>query len=542
MTTFEHDLLEYESKHLKSKTIISLLEDSDRKKALFLTSKEFCLDLSREKITSEIFPIFQKEFDEKLFQKIQDFRNGKFINTTEKRQVLHHLLRDSKNEPLTALSEQMGEVQNCRQRIKVFSDKIRSGEIKAFDQTFENIISIGIGGSYLGVECVYEALKIHNDSLLNNQNLNLFFLSNVDPSSAYELIHTLDLKKTLIVVVSKTFTTQETMQNFNIMIEAYNKVYAPFSISQERIIKEHFCAISTNIVKCKASGISEERIFPLWDWVGGRFSVSSAVGALPISLALSYDIFEQFLDGMREMDSLFFTEKDVKKNIPVLLGMLDFYHNHVEKYSVKIIIPYAQPLHRFPAHIQQLEMESNGKRFSVENQKELNHDVGKFIFGEPGTNSQHSFFQLLHQGRVNPVEFIGFCNPQNERKIVNSLDTYNEFIVNMFAQMDALAVGSNSLDLSKKFTGNRPSFAFLFKNELNAFTTGVLLSIYEHRTAVEGFLEGINSFDQFGVELGKKLFQEIRGFLKTSETQNVQKSNYPCQQLIDYYNQNTNFK
>lgn len=538
---FSQKLGEYKGTAIKDKTIKDLLTDKVRSKQLFLKTEDFALDLTRERIDAHIFDVFQKEFEGNILAKINDFRTGKVINVTEKRQVMHHLLRDNIDKPLGPLPAELKEIHECNQRIKAFSESIRSGALKAFDNKIENVISVGIGGSYLGVECVYEALKVHSHSLLAKDNLKLFFLSNVDPSSAFELGHSLDLKKTLVIIISKTFTTQETMQNFNLMIDAFKQVYADKGVSQEEIVKQHFAAISTNIPKCKASGLSEERIFPLWDWVGGRYSVASAVGGLPISLALGWPIFESFLAGMHKIDQMYFDKKDIRENIPALLGFLDYYHNHIEGYSTKIIIPYAQPLHRFAAHIQQLEMESNGKRHNIHTNETLKHDIGKFVFGEPGTNSQHSFFQLLHQGRVSPIEFIGYCNPQNERKIVNGLDTYNEFIVNMFAQMDALARGSENKDPAKIFSGNRPSFALLFKGELNAFNTGMLIALYEHRVATEGFLENINSFDQFGVELGKKLFQEIRGHLRTKDLPEPQKSAHPCQDLIDYFNENSKF-
>lgn len=540
--SFEQKLAEYQSASLKETFLKDLLKDKTRNNQLLFHNEDFCLDLSREKITLPLLEIFQDEFETTLVQKIKNMQLGYVINSTENRQVLHYLLRQNSPYPFERLPFLEQEVFECNQRIKTFSQGIRSGAIKAFDQKFEHVLSIGIGGSYLGVECVYEALKIHESSLLDKTNLSLHFLSNVDPASAFELIHTLDLKKTLVIVISKTFTTQETIQNLNIMIDAYQTLYAPFKIPKEEIINQHFCAISTNIAKCKATGISEDRIFPLWDWVGGRFSVSSAVGGLPISICLSFEVFTEFLNGMHKIDTLFFNEKQVSLNVPVLLGFLDYFHNHSEKYPVKIIIPYSQPLHRFAAHIQQVEMESNGKRHKIDSNTTLTHDIGKFVFGEPGTNSQHSFFQLLHQGRVSPVEFIGFCNPQTPRKTINGVDCYNEFIVNMFAQMDALAVGCPSEDPARNFTGNRPSFAILFKKELNAFNLGVLLAIYEHRTAVEGFLESINSFDQFGVELGKKLFQEIRGHLKTQDELIPLQGSHPCQLLIDFYNQHTKFE
>lgn len=538
--TFCDKLKDYQTKTIGEKTIQDLLKTEARNSNLFIRTEGFAVDLTRQRIDQNIFDVFQQEFYDKLSSKIKDFMHGTVINTTEKRQVLHHLLRDNPNAPLCeSLLNEVKEAVKVREKIKVFSGNVRSGHVKAFDQKFETIISIGIGGSYLGVECVYEALKVHSRSLLFKDNLTLRFLSNVDPSSAFELAQTVDLTKTLVLIVSKSFTTQETLLNFNLLLEAFKNVYSDKKLAQEEIIRQHFCAISSNIEKCKATGISEDRIFPMWDSVGGRFSVSSAVGGLPLSLALGFQVYEEFLSGMHGIDQMFFTQPDVRLNIPVLLGMLDYYHNHIEGYSVKVIIPYSQPLHRFAAHIQQLEMESNGKRAIIGSNNEVKADVAKFVFGEPGTNAQHSFFQLLHQGRTTPVEFIGFCNPQNERKVVGNVDTYNEFVVNMFAQMDALALGQDDKDVNRKFTGNRPTFAIMFKNELNAYNLGALIAIYEHRVATEGFLESINSFDQFGVELGKKLVNEIKGQLKSKAQMNPKSGTRPSHQLIEFYNENT---
>jgi len=538
--TFQERLKDYRDNVLKNRSLQELLKDETRNHQLFIRTENFAVDLSRERIDGAIFEVFQKEYYDRLGPKITEMLHGGYINTTEKRQVLHHLLRDNPDRPLApSLPNELKEVVECRNKIKAFSAAVRAGQIKAFDQPFEHVISIGIGGSYLGVECVYEALKVHSRSLLFKNNLQLHFLSNVDPSSAFELAETVDLKKTLVLIVSKSFTTQETLLNFNLLLDAYKKVYAEKKLPQEEIIRQHFCAISTNVAKCKATGISEDRIFPMWDSVGGRYSVASAVGGLPISLALGYQVFEEFLSGMHVVDQMFFNQSDVRLNVPVLLGMLDYYHNHIEGYSIKVIIPYAQPLHRFPAHIQQLEMESNGKRHNIETNGELKVDVAKFVFGEPGTNAQHSFFQMLHQGRVAPVEFIGFCNPQNERRVVGGNVSYNEFIVNMFAQMDALAQGAENKEVAKQFSGNRPSFAIMFKSELNAFNLGALIALYEHRVATEGFLESINSFDQFGVELGKKLVGEIRGHLKSKANPNPKSGTHPAQQLIDFYNEFT---
>ena len=510
--------------HLKT-----LLNDMQRSQELLFENEHFLLDLTRQKIDSEIIEGFQRMYDSKVAKKSQQMLSGERINSTENREVLHCLLRDNFDNPLSPILHSHKEIFECSQRINKFTGEVRSGKINAFGSSFENVISIGIGGSYLGVECVYEALKMHPKYVNQENNLRLFFLSNVDPACYWQLVNSLDLKKTLILVISKSFTTAETLQNFLLFVEAFKRVYQnEKNLPLDQIIKSHFCAISANVEKCKENGISEERIFPMWDWVGGRFSVSSAVGGIPLSLAFSFEVFQDFLRGMHWMDQNFFREANIRKNIPALLAALDYYHNHIEKFSTKAIIPYSHGLHRLPAHIQQVEMESNGKRYNTRSKANSNEDIGKFVFGEPGTNSQHSFFQLLHQGRISPVEFIGFCNPQIPRFTVNDLDCYNEFMANIFAQADALALGKDTTDLPRLFEGNRPSLVLLFREELNAFNIGVILALFEHRVTAEGFLEDINSFDQFGVELGKKLASEYRSSLSLSTQKKSPECNNPA--------------
>ncbi len=529
-------------KNIKSHHLKDLLADQERSKGLLFETEHFLLDLTRQKVDADCLTHFQSLYDSKAKPKISSMLNGDKINITENREVLHFLLRDNFENPLSPALHNHPEIKECRERVKKFSKDIRSGKVAAFENKFESIISIGIGGSYLGVECVYEALRMNPEYTKNPENLKLYFLSNVDPACFGQLFEHLDLKKTLFIVVSKSFTTAETLQNFLLCVDGFKKAYASQpELTANEIISTHFCAISTNIKKCIEYGISEERIFPMWDWVGGRFSISSAVGGLPLSLALSNEVFEQFLEGMHWMDKIFFKEHDIRKNIPALLALLDNYHNHIENYTTKAIIPYSHGLQKLPAHIQQVEMESNGKRYNTLTKSNVSTDIAKFVFGEPGTNSQHSFFQLLHQGRVSPVEFIGFCNPQVERYVVNDNDCFNEFIANIFAQADALAIGKESEEAYKLFTGDRPSLVLLFNGKLTAFNTGILLAMYEHRIETEGFINDINSFDQFGVELGKKLANDYKSLLVSESNKIVGSSNVPAQHLISYYNKNAKF-
>ena len=302
------------------------------------------------------------------------------------------------------------------------------------------------------------------------------------------------------------------------------------------MVSKHIAAVSTNLQKTSEFGINPERVFGFWDWVGGRFSVTSAVGLLPLSLQYGEKINE-FLKGANSIDDLFITKantESVRENLPLLLGLIGWWNTEFLNYSARAILPYSQALVRFPAHVQQLDMESNGKQCKANGEPIENS--GPLVFGEPGTNGQHSFYQLLHQGRAVPAEFIGFCKSHS-----NDVEAHNELMSNFFAQPDALALGKTRDQLiaegvpenlipHKLFFGDRPSLSLLFE-ELTAFSCGQLLALYEHRVAVEGFLWEINSFDQFGVELGKGLANQVK---KTIESGNFE--GHPSQTLLEHYN------
>lgn len=350
------------------------------------------LDLSREKIDEDVLKEFQTLFATHIESKIQQMFQGKVINKTEKREVLHFLMRSKV--PYPELPENVQQIhkesREILERIKELSNQVRSGHyLTPEGKKFESVISVGIGGSALGTQFVNEALKFNPKYSGRTDNLKLYFISNVDPSSFVQVSSSLDPRKTLVVLVSKSFTTAETLQNGKLVKNWILKAYEGTNITKEKIIDSQFLAVSANIPLCKQFGINEKNVFPIWDQIGGRFSVSSAVGALPISLSYGYDVFDQFLEGMYSMDQIFFKEKDVRKNFPVLLSLLDSFHNFSQGFVTKIIIPYSEGLNKFPSHIQQVEMESIGKHYNVEKDTFLQSEefVAQFVFGEPGTNS-----------------------------------------------------------------------------------------------------------------------------------------------------------
>lgn len=535
---------QYFKKNLEKEHLRDLLKNEKRSEDLLIQNENFLLDLTREKLDKNILEMFQKLYKNEIQPKISEMIRGEKINVTENREVLHYLLRKSEkiktdNKEIIKMQK---EVHDCLEKVKNFSNKIRSAEITPLSgERFENVISIGIGGSALGTECVYESLKLHPGYFDNKDNLNLYFLSNVDPVCFNYLSKILNPLKTLVIIISKSFSTAETLQNANLILEWIKNAYKGNGVQDKDIISSHFSAISSNVNKCSEFGIQEERVFPMWNSVGGRFSISSAVGCLPISLALSWDVADQFLKGMEYMDKIFFENDDVTKNTPCLLALVDAFHNFVQGFNTKVIIPYSQGLHRFPAHIQQVEMESIGKKYNIKTKSLMdeNENVAQFVLGEPGTNSQHSFFQTLHQGRVSPIEFIGFCKPQMKQIYNKNNNCYNEFMANLFAQADAFALGSEDKEnLYQHFEGNRPNFVVLFKEELNAFNVGLIMSLYENRCAAEGFLCDINTFDQYGVNLGKVLAKNIKKFLISKTNKNPKIPQTPSKHLVSYFNQN----
>ena len=439
-------------------------------------------------------------------------------------------------------------------RVKIFSEKVRSSKKTGFTgKKLKNFISIGIGGSYLAGDFVYNSLKTHPQCEQASEGLELKFLANVCPIDFRRATKGIDFEETLFIIISKTFTTAETLLNARNcktwLLESYKEKY-PYLGEEEakKIISKHFCAVSTNIPETDKFGIDKENVFGFWDWVGGRYSVWSAVGALPLSLVFGFEVFENFLKGGKSIDDSISNIGEIKENIPIMLGLIGFWNTFIEGKTTRAILPYSQALCKFPSHVQQLDMESNGKLVSVSTNKFVDYECGPIVFGEAGTNGQHSFYQLIHQGRNINCEFIGHSKPQFDLKYQNELvSNHEELMSNFFAQPDALAYGKftdeelkgipENLVNHKKFLGDKSSSSLLMK-QLDAFSTGQLLAIYEHRVATEGFLYDINSFDQWGVELGKVLAGGVRKVFSETNQEIEKKFNSSTVKLIKYFMSN----
>jgi glucose-6-phosphate isomerase len=430
---------------------------------------------------------------------------GEKINITEDRAVLHVALRAPKNAVIKVDGvDVVPEVHKVLESMGTFADRIRSGEWKGHTgKRIKNVINIGIGGSDLGPVMAYEALKAYSD-----RDMTFRFVSNVDGTDFSEAVRDLDPTETLFIVSSKTFTTLETMTNANSAREWSLKGFG----GDVSAVAKHFVAVSTNAAKVSAFGIDTANMFGFWDWVGGRYSMDSAIG-LSTMIAIGPKNFSDLLAGFHAMDEHFRTAP-LEKNLPVLLGLLAVWYNDFFGAQSIAVLPYEQYLKRFPAYLQQLTMESNGKSVRLDG-THVTFDTGPIYWGEPGTNGQHSFYQLIHQGtRLIPCDFIGF------NKAINELGHHHNYLIsNIFAQAEALAFGKTPdqvkaegtpdwLNPHRVFEGNRPSNVIM-ADKLDPHTLGVLVALYEHSVFTQGVVWGINSFDQWGVELGKQLAQHI---------------------------------
>ncbi|WP_026808652.1 glucose-6-phosphate isomerase [Arenibacter latericius] len=499
------------SSHFKessNKTIREYFSSNpDRAKEFSITWNDFTLDYSKNKVSGETMELLLQLAKEMGLQNaISDQFNGKHINETENRAVLHTALRAKESDVIKVDGVNIvPEVYAVRKRMQQFSDSIISGGAKGYTgKAFTDVVNIGIGGSDLGPEMVVKALKFYGN------HLKMHFVSNVDGDHVHETLKELDPETTLFVVVSKTFTTQETLSNATTIKNWFLK-----SAKQEDVAK-HFAAVSTNTEKIAEFGIASENVFPMWNWVGGRFSLWSAVG-LSICLAVGYDHFSALLEGANEMDT-HFKEADFDQNIPVVLALISVWYNNFYGAETEAVIPYSQYLSRFSAYLQQGVMESNGK--SVDrNGNPVDYQTGTIIWGEPGTNSQHAFFQLIHQGtKLIPTDFIGF-----KESLYGDDDHHNKLMANFFAQTKALMRGKTAEEVKeelknqnngeaavqsivpfKVFEGNKPTNTLLI-NKLTPKSLGALIALYEHKIYVQGIIWNIYSYDQWGVELGKQL-------------------------------------
>ncbi|CAE7404522.1 PGIC [Symbiodinium sp. KB8] len=506
-TTAEWAALKTHAEAIGSTHLRDLLDDEDRSIAMFAEHTGIVLDYSRQRVTVETMgKLHDLARAAGLESKIAAMFSGKHLNVTEDRAVAHAALRAPKGTTFTVDGKDVvPDVNAVLDRVEAFSDAVRSGKRTGVTgKPLTDVVSIGIGGSYLGPEFVFEALRHEGDAASAAEGRRLRFLANVDPVDVARALEGLDPETTLVVVVSKTFTTAETMLNARTLRDWLIRSLGPSSStakSEKEVVAAHVIAVSAAVDKCRAFGIEDDAIFGFWDWVGGRYSVCSSVGVVPLALQYSFPIVRQFLDGAHDMDNHFRTTPLERVSQP----------------------PAAPALLRFAAHIQQVDMESNGKRVTVDGDV-LPFEAGEINFGEPGTNGQHSFYQLIHQGRVVPCDFIGMCESQSPVYMKGEVvANHDELMSNFFAQPDALARGKTEAELEeagvpaelrphKVFPGNRPSSSLLLPR-LNAFTCGQLLSLYEHRTAVQGFVWNVPSFDQWGVELGKVLASHVRATL-----------------------------
>ena len=498
------------------------VSDANRAEKFHIQWNDFLVDYSKNIVSKETLDLLLNLANEvELKQAISSYFQGDLINQTENRAVLHTALRakESANILVDGVNV-MPEVYSVKNKIKNFSNEVISGNKKGFTgKPFTDIVNIGIGGSDLGPAMIVEALQFYKN------HLNVHFVSNVDGDHVNEVIKKLNPETTLFVVVSKTFTTQETLSNAETIRSWFLQ-----SASQDDVAK-HFVAVSTNIQKVTEFGINPDNVFPMWDWVGGRFSLWSAVG-LSISLAVGFDNFDKLLKGANEMDEHFKNES-FDKNIPVVLALLSIWYNNFFGAESEALIPYTQYLQKLAPYLQQGIMESNGKSIGRDG-KPVNYQTGTIIWGEPGTNSQHAFFQLIHQGtKLIPTDFIGFKQP-----LYGNKDHHDKLMSNFFAQTEALLMGKTEVQVKaefekqgisgdkadfllpfKVFSGNKPTNTILI-NKLTPESLGALVAMYEHKIFVQGIIWNIFSYDQWGVELGKQLANSILDEIVTKEVKN----------------------
>lgn len=513
-------------------------ENPNRFNDFSIKRENFLFDYSKNLIDENVKNLLLQLTEEcQLKQAISAMFGGEKINQTEGRAVLHTALRDFSDREIIVDEENVKpQIRKVLDQMKIFSEKVISGEHKGFSgKEIADVVNIGIGGSDLGPVMVCSALKAYKT------RLNLHFVSNVDGNHLAETIKKLDPETTLFIIASKTFTTQETMTN------AHSAKNWFLQKGQENDVAKHFVALSTNIAEVKKFGIAEENIFEFWDWVGGRYSLWSAIG-LSIVLAVGYENFEQLLKGAFDTDTHFQTA-DFSENIPVIMALLGIWYRNFYDASTYAILPYSQYLDRFPAYLQQGDMESNGKCVD-RNGAFVDYQTGAIIWGEPGTNGQHAFYQLIHQGtELIPADFIAYVKSCNAVS-----DHQKKLLANFFAQTEALAFGKTEKEVREElegqgkkeeeiefllnykiFHGNTPTNSFLFK-ELTPFSLGQLIALYEHKIFVQGVIWNVFSFDQFGVELGKVLANRILSELEKNDE--ITSHDSSTNRLIDYFREN----
>ena len=480
-------------------------EDSQRGERFVLDAVGIYFDYSKNRITDETLRLlFDLANSAGLRERIDAMFSGEKINITEKRAVLHVALRAPKDHViLVDGTNVVPEVHTVLDKMSNFANRVRSGEWKGYTgKRIRNVVNIGIGGSDLGPAMAYDALRFYS-----RRDMTFRFVSNVDGTDFAEAVHDLDPEETLFIISSKTFTTLETLTNARSA-----RAWSLNKLKDEKAVAKHFVAVSTNEQEVAKFGIDTANMFGFWDWVGGRYSYDSAIG-LSLMIAIGPEHFREMLAGFHEMDE-HFRAAPFERNLPVLLGLIGIWYNNFFGAETVAILPYDQYLHRLSAYLQQLDMESNGKHVDLEGNT-VNYQTGPIIWGQPGTNGQHAFYQLIHQGtRLIPCDFIGF------NQTLNPLKPHHDLLMaNFFAQTEALAFGKTAQEVAadgvpdflvphRTFEGNRPTNTLLL-DRLTPAALGKLIALYEHKVFVQGTIWNINSFDQWGVELGKVLANRI---------------------------------
>ena len=520
-------------------------EDPERTQRFTFTAGDLFVDLSKNLITDDVLAALVALGEEVGLEARRDAMfAGEKINVTENRAVLHTALRA----PADAVIEVDGhnvvpDVHEVLDKVFAFADKVRSGTWTGVTgKRIETVVNIGIGGSDLGPVMVYEALKPYVQ-----EGLTCRFISNIDPTDAYEKTADLDPETTLFIVASKTFSTLETLTNARLARTwLLDGLIASGAIededaSRKEAIERHFVAVSTALDKVEEFGIDPQNAFGFWDWVGGRYSVDSAIGT-SVAVAIGPERFREFLAGFHAIDE-HFKNTPLAANVPALMGLLNVWYSNFFGAQSHVVLPYAQYLHRFPAYLQQLTMESNGKSVRYDG-SDVTTTTGEVFWGEPGTNGQHAFYQLIHQGtRVIPADFIAFVNPAHDLKDGEE-DVHELFLANFFAQTAALAFGktadevraegtAESIVPARVFSGNRPTTSIMAP-ALTPSAVGQLIALYEHITFTEGTVWGIDSFDQWGVELGKQLAKQVTPAVGGDEAA-LAKQDQSTQSLVRYY-------
>lgn len=512
-------------------------ENENRASEMTIKWQDFYVDYSKNRMDAKTMDLLLELAEETQLKSAIDKQfQGDIINETEGREVLHTALRSPKLAKIMVEGQDiMPEIHEVKSKIKDFTNEIVGGKRKGYtNKVFTDVVNIGIGGSDLGPAMVVDALQFYKNQLTTH------FVSNVDGDHVNEVLKKLNPETTLFIIVSKTFTTQETLSNANTI-----KAWFLKSASDDDVAK-HFVAVSTNIQNVKNFGIDENNIFPMWNWVGGRFSLWSAVG-LTISMAVGYANFDKLLSGAHEMDT-HFKSTDFKTNLPVVLALIGIWYTNFFESESEAVIGYSQYLNQFATYLQQANMESNGKSVDRNGDK-ISYQTGNIVWGEPGTNSQHAFFQLIHQGtKLIPVDFIGFGKSLHGNK-----DHHDKLMSNYIAQTEALLNGKSKEEVIaefksrgaseetiqqltpfKVFAGNKPTNSLLI-DQLTPESLGKLIALYEHKIFVQGIIWNVYSYDQFGVELGKQLATKILN--EFDATHQIANHDSSTLNLLEYYKQ-----